>query len=64
MIQAEIWTDTDVRCDEWFVANGVLCERCFWLDVLVAKGLVLRIWEEEVRQYCYRYNADYAAWVN
>ena len=45
--QAELWTDTDVRCDEWCVADGVLCERCFWLDVMVAKGLVLRSWKKK-----------------
>lgn len=64
MIQAELWTDTDVRSDEWWVADGVLCERCFWLDVMVAKGLVLRIWNEEVGQYCYGCDTDYVRWVN
>ncbi len=29
--------------------------RCFWLDVLVAEGLVLRTWDEEEGQYCYGY---------
>jgi hypothetical protein len=64
MIQAELWTDTDVHCDGWFERNGVLSLQCFWLDVMVARGLVLRIWNEEVDQYCYGYNADYSVWVN
>ena len=62
MIQAELWTDTEVLCDQW-VAQGVLCQSCFWLDVLVAQGLIIRTWDEEEGQYCYGY-VDYATWVN
>jgi hypothetical protein len=64
MIQAELWTDTNVCYDEWFVADGVLCTSCFWLDVLVAEGLVSRAWDEEMGQYCYKYEPDYARRVN
>ena len=64
MIQAELWTNTEVRCDEWYMASGVLCPRCFWLDVLVAEGLVMRTWDEEEGQYCYGYNLAYSERVN
>jgi len=53
MIQAELWTHNEVHCDDWYMAEGALCARCFWLDVLVAEGFVMRKWNEEEGQYCY-----------
>jgi len=64
MIQAELWTDNEACLDHYFVAEGLLCARCFWLDVLVAEGLVLRTWDEEEGQYCYGYNPVPAEMVN
>ena len=58
MIQAELWTHADACCDEWYGADGGLCTRCFWLDVLVAQGLVMRMWDEGEGQYCYGYPPD------
>ncbi|HEY7097386.1 MAG TPA: hypothetical protein VH437_11720 [Terriglobales bacterium] len=53
MMQAELWTETKACCEGWFAEDGVLCPRCFWLDVLVADGLVMRAWDENEGQYCY-----------
>jgi hypothetical protein len=64
MIQAELWSDSEVLCDEWFVADGVLCRKCFWLDVLVANGLVKRIWDEEGGRYWYGHNSENRGRVN
>ena len=53
MIQAQLWSETDVFCDHWDVAEGVFCTTFFWVDVLVAQGLVVRQWVEGAGQYRY-----------
>jgi len=64
MILAELWTETEVHCEEWYTADGVLCARYFWLDVLVAEGLVTREWNEAEGQYCYGYCPHFAETVH
>lgn len=64
MIEAELWTSTDIRCDEWYSADGRLSTKCFCLDVLVAEGLVRRVWSETQGQYCYGYHPDLTERVN
>jgi hypothetical protein len=58
MIQAELWTHNEVHCDDWYMGQGVLYARCFWLDVLVAEGFVMRKWNEEQGRYCYGCQSD------
>jgi len=53
MIRAQLWTESDGCCNHWYVADGVFCTTFFWLDVLVAQGLVVRQWDEEVGEYRY-----------
>ena len=53
MIRAQLWTESDACCDHWYVADGVFCTTFFWLDVLVAQGLVVRQWVEEEGEYRY-----------
>jgi hypothetical protein len=53
MIQAELWTDSDVLCDHWFVRDNVVSLSAFWSDTLVGEGLVVRRWDEEVGNYRY-----------
>jgi hypothetical protein len=54
MIEAELWTDLGVRSGHWEPAPGILDSTAFWLDVLIAEGMVVRRWEEEVGDYLYR----------
>jgi hypothetical protein len=53
MIRAQLWAESAACCDHWYVADGVFCTSFFWLDVLVAQGLVVRQWDEEVGEYRY-----------
>jgi hypothetical protein len=64
MMQAELWTDAEVHCEEWYAADGVLRTRYFWLDVLVAEGLVTRAWDEAESQYCYGHCPQFAETVH
>ena len=63
MMQAELWTDTEVHCEEWYAVDGMLCAKYFWLDVLVAEGLVMRAWDEAEGQYCYGHGPRFAETV-
>lgn len=54
MILAELWSEEDVCCEHWFASQQKFRAAAFWLDVLVAQGLVLRRWFEEEGQYRYR----------
>jgi len=53
MIRAELWTELDVNCDHWFVAEDVVSSTAFWVDVLVAEGLLVRNWDEAEGDYRY-----------
>ena len=61
IIQAELWTETDVLCDHWFSNGNVIHPTAILLDLLIAQGEVVRRWAEDEGQYQYRYwHADYA----
>ena len=47
MLQAELWTDTDVLCDHWFTEGDRVSLVAFCVDVLVAQGRLIRRWKEE-----------------
>jgi hypothetical protein len=47
MIRAELWTESMTQYDHWFVGDCDIRPSCFWEDVLVAEGLVVRRWVEE-----------------
>ena len=40
-------------CDHWNIAEGVVNTTALGLDVLIAKGLAVRHWDEAVGQYRY-----------
>jgi hypothetical protein len=58
MIQAELWTETDVLCDHWFIEENVIDSTAILLDQLIAQGEVVRRWAEDEGQYRY-WHADY-----
>jgi hypothetical protein len=53
MIRAELWTESVTRYDHWFVGDCEIRRGCFWADVLVAEGLVVRRWIEEEGDFRY-----------
>jgi len=53
MLMADLWTDIDVRSDHWAPAPGLFDSTAFWLDVLIAEGLMIRRWDEEQGDYFY-----------
>lgn len=53
MLQSDLWTEIEACSGDWYVAQGLFCTTSFWLDVLVAQGLVVRTWSEPEGQYCY-----------
>jgi len=59
MIRAELWTELRACCDHWWVAEQTICETFFWTDFLVARGLVIRRWDEAQGEYRY-YATEYA----
>jgi len=53
MITAELWSERTVCRDIWLTKDGGFEETQFWMDVLVAEGLVERRWVEEEGVYRY-----------
>src|SRR5208282_6489925 len=53
MIRAELWTESETQYDHWFVGDREIRPCCFWADVLVAEGLVVRRWVEEEGDFRY-----------
>jgi len=53
LITAELWSETTVCLDHWFAPDGGFKDNMFWMDVLVAEGLVVRHWIEEEGTYRY-----------
>jgi hypothetical protein len=53
MTKAELWSEFDVHCDHWQPEEGKFDSVAFWLDALVAEGLVIRRWRDEVGDYWY-----------
>ena len=53
MIRAELWTESVTQYDHWLVGDCQIRPGCFWADVLVAEGLVVRRWVEEEGDFRY-----------
>ena len=53
MIRAELWTESATQYDHWFVGDCEIRPGCFWADVLVAEGQVVRRWVEEEGDFRY-----------
>ena len=53
MIRAELWTDVSVSCDHWLFGEHNVDLAAFWVDVLIAQGLVIRGWDENEGEYWY-----------
>ncbi len=53
MIRAELWTESVTYYDHWLVGDCQIRPDCFWADVLVAEGLVVRRWVEEEGDFRY-----------
>lgn len=53
MIRAELWTDVSVSCDHWLFGEHNVDLVTFWVDVLIAEGLVIREWDENEGEYWY-----------
>ena len=53
MVRAELWTDIGVSCDHWQFGEHTVDLAAFWVDVLIAEGLVVRRWDEDKGEYWY-----------
>jgi hypothetical protein len=53
MMSAELWTEEEVCCDHWYPSDQAFYTTAFFVDVLVAEGLVIRQWHEEQGDYLY-----------
>jgi hypothetical protein len=53
MVRAELWTDVSVSCDHWLFGEHNVDLAAFWVDVLIAQGLVIRRWDENEGEYWY-----------
>jgi hypothetical protein len=52
-VEAGLWTDDDVCCDHWLAQDGQVRFVVFWMDTLVAEGVLVRRWTEEDGAYRY-----------
>lgn len=49
--EAKIWENEEVRCESWF--DSEIGGKAFLLDVMVAQGLLIRMWSKERGQFAY-----------
>lgn len=53
MIDAHLWTETNVNCDHWFDEAKNAEPYALWFDVLVGEGFFTRVWDRTMRDYVY-----------
>ena len=51
LFEAKVWEGDEVRCERWFDPQKGAMD--FMLDLMVAKGNLIRKWSEEEKQYAY-----------